>query len=86
LFPRWAVFNPQHQGDLERGGKGTGALQSEQSDTVQSMAGFVCPCRRATHSLPPFPLLFWSRCVINNKIKALDTKILATVQLDKLLL
>ena len=73
----------QDQGDFARGGIGTGALDSEQSDTIQSMAGFVCPCRRAFYSLPPMPLFLGSCCVINNKIKGLDTKILALVQPDK---
>lgn len=67
-------------------GSSTGALDSEQSDAIQSMVGFVYPCRRAFYSLSPLPLFFWSRCVINNKIKGLDTKILASVQPDKLLL
>jgi hypothetical protein len=37
-------------------------------------------------SLSCSPRVFWPSCVINNKIKILDTNILATIQPDKLLL
>lgn len=83
LFAGWTLFNLRTQEILQGVGIGTGALDSEQSDTIQSMAGFVCPCRRPFYSLPPLPLFFGSCCVINNKVKGLDTKILALVQPDK---
>lgn len=68
-------------------GKGPGAQHSGQSSTVQSRAGFVClPRRPFISSLSCTPLVFWSCCVINNKIMTLDTNILATAQPDKLLL
>lgn len=38
-------------------GNGTGAPDSEQSDSVQAVAGFVCPPRRAFHS--SLPALFF---------------------------
>lgn len=70
LFARWTLFNPQDQGDSERGGKQHRCTGSEQSDTIQSMAGFVCPCRRAFYCLPPLVLpILGSCCVINNKVQ-----------------
>lgn len=74
-----------------RFGKGWERAQvhSTVDSQVQGSQGLPLSVSPGGHSSPPYlapPLVFWSCCVINSKIKTPDTSVLATAQPDKLLL